>query len=150
MRWRPILCLWGLTLFGLLTYDSMRLNSMRFSAVMRQQHHHNRYFWWGTVRLDSDPLRSPLKPCMEDSDTNCDWDYMWVRPGLTEMALTLTAFPALQLAIAIAGGLALLGISELLSFMCAMPLLTFAWFYAVGWLLDRWRYQVLHGVPTGQ
>ena len=33
------------------------------------------------------------------------------------------------------------GVSEVSSFMVTMPLLTFVWFYAVGWLIDRWRFK---------
>ena len=50
MLWRPVFCLWGLILFGLLTYGSIRVNrDTRYG-------HHRRYFWWGSVCLDSDPL----------------------------------------------------------------------------------------------
>jgi hypothetical protein len=54
--------------------------------------------------------------------------------------LILSAFPAFVLAISLAHGLAHLGISELLTFMLAMPFGTLGWFYGVGWFLDRWRF----------
>ena len=64
MRWRPILCLWGLLLFGLLTYASVQGN--------REMRHgrHGRYFWWGSVRLDSDPLdkHPTLEPCTQGQE----------------------------------------------------------------------------------
>ena len=138
MRWRPILCLWGLVLFGLLTYGSMRMNEML------QQHGLSRYFWWGSIRLDSDPLnkRPVSKPCVkEEQDCAGDTLYVQVTPGWIERALILSALPAFLLAIAAVRGLAHLGVSELLSFMFTMPLLTLAWFYTVGWLLDRWQYK---------
>lgn len=140
MRWRPILCLWGLILFGLLTFGSTQAN-----RDLRQQHYRGRYFWWGSVRLDSDPLnkRPALKPCAQETNQNCGFDpqYIWVTRGMIERALTLSALPAFLLALTVARGLAHFGVSEVLSFMIALPLLTLAWFYAVGWLLDRWRYK---------
>jgi len=39
MRWRVVLCPWGLTLFGLLTYGSMRVNSIRLNANISPLHH---------------------------------------------------------------------------------------------------------------
>ena len=138
MRWRPILCLWSLTLFGLLTYGSFRVSSLN------EPRHPNRYFWWGSVRLDSDPLskRRVEKPCV-DSEELCSFDpeFIWVTPGWVEIALTLTAFPAFLLAITVAHGLDHKGVSELRSFIPAMLLGTLTWFYAVGWFLDRWRFK---------
>ena len=140
MRWRPILCLWGLVLFGLLTFASLQVNR----AML---HDHGRYFWWGSVRLDSDPLneRPASKLWKEGTQENCPFvpEFIWVTPGWMETALTLSAFPAFLLTIAVVRGLAHLGISELLSFMITMPILILVWFYAVGWLLDRWRYKRL-------
>ena len=140
IRWRPILCLWGLILFGLLTYGSLRLN-----PDLRQLHQHGRYFWWGTVRLDSDPLnRHPaLKPCAQEAEAECVGEplFIEVSPGLIERALILSALPAFLITIAAVHGLAHFGVSELLSFMITMPCLTVAWFYNVGWFLDRWQYK---------
>jgi hypothetical protein len=144
-RWRLILCLWGLTLFGMLTYGSMRVNSIRFSANIGPLHHQNRYLWWESIRLDSDPLNKHprLKPCVAESDAECVGkpEYIWIDPGWIERALTITAFPAFLLAIGVVHGLARSGTSELLSFMVAMPLFTVAWFYSVGWVLDRWQFK---------
>jgi hypothetical protein len=139
MRWRPTLCLWGLVLFGLLTYASIQGN--------REMSHgrHGRYFWWGSVRLDSDPLdkHPTLEPCTQgqDGDCACDPLYIWVEPGLLEKALVLSALPAFLLVRAVVFGLARLGVNELASFMFTMPVLTLVWFYGVGWLLDRWQHK---------
>jgi len=136
MRWRPTLCLWGLILFGLLTYASIQGN--------REMRHgrHGRYFWWGSVRLDSDPLdkHPKLEPCTQHPDGDCAWEplYIWVEPGLLEKALVLSALPAFLLGRAVVFGLARLGVNELTSFMSTMPVLILVWFYGVGWLLDRW------------
>ncbi len=137
MRWRPILCLWGLILFGLLTYSSFRVSSLN------DPRHPNRYFWWGSVRLDSNPLgkRRVEKPCLESQEACFEPEFIWVTPGWVEIALTLSAFPAFFLAITVAHGLAHLGVSELRSFIPAIFLGTLTWFYAVGRLLDRWRFR---------
>jgi hypothetical protein len=91
---------------------------------------------------------------VEESDENCDAlepEYIWVGPGWLERALTLSALPAFLLACAVAHGLAHFGISELLSFIFAMPLFTLAWFYSVGWLLDRWQFKrYSHRVSIGE
>lgn len=135
MRWRPTLCLWGLILFGLLTYASIQGNrEMRHSR-------RGRYFWWGSVRLDSDPLgkTSTLEPCTQETEGDCTWEplYIWVDPGLLQKALTISALPAFLLGRVCVWGLARLGVSELASFMCIMPVLIVVWFYGIGWLLDR-------------
>lgn len=112
---------------------------------MRQQDRHGRYFWWGSVRLDSDPLnrRPAMKPCAQETDEECveEPQYIWINPGLIERALVLSALPAFLLVIAVVRGMSHLGVSELLTFMITMPPLTFAWFYMIGWLLDRWQHK---------
>lgn len=139
MCWRPTLCLWGMVLFGLLTYASVQGN--------REMRHgrHGRYFWWGSVRLDSDPLEkhSTLEPCTQGHEGDCAWDpmYMWVDPGWLEKTLVISALPAFFLGAVFVRGLARLGVSELASFMSAMPVLIIAWFYVVGSLLDCWRHK---------
>ena len=139
MRWRPTLCLWGVILFALLTYASIQGN--------REMRHgrHGRYFWWGSVRLDSDPLgrHATLEPCTQRPDGDCAWEpmYIWVEPGLLEKALVLSSLPAFFLGRAVVFGMSRLGVSELVSFMCTMPVLTLMWFYGVGWLLDRWQHK---------
>jgi len=143
MRWRPGLCLWGVILFAFLTYGSIRTN--RDLSRDLYHNHRSRYFWWGSVRLDSDPLNrySMPEPCTWKVRGDCGWDpgYIWVRPGIFERALLASALPAFVAAIAVARGLARVGVSELLSFMVAMPVLTVAWFYVAGWILDRWWYR---------
>jgi len=80
---------------------------------------------------------------VDESFENCDSEpeYIWVDPGWIERALTLTALPAFLLTIVVVHGLAHLEISELLTFLFTMPLLTVAWFYTLGWLLDRWLHK---------
>jgi hypothetical protein len=67
--------------------------------------------------------------------------YIWVEPGLLEKALVLSALPAFLLGMAGVFGLSRLGVNQLTSFMCIMPVLILLWFYGVGWLLDRWRHK---------
>jgi hypothetical protein len=128
-----------LIFFGLLTYASIQgIGEMRHGR-------HGRYFWWGSVRLDSDPLdkHPKLEPCTQRTNGDCAWEplYIWVEPGLLENALVLSALPAVLLGRAVVFGLARLGVNELTTFMSTMPVLILAWFYGVGWLLDRWQHK---------
>jgi hypothetical protein len=50
----------------------------------------------------------------------------------------LSALPAFVVGTAVVRGLASLGVSEVWSFTIVMPLLILAWFYFIGWLIDRW------------
>jgi hypothetical protein len=50
----------------------------------------------------------------------------------------LSAFPAFVVGGLAVEGLGRLGISEFSTFMFLMPVLIVAWYYLVGWLLDRW------------
>lgn len=123
------MCAWGLILFGLLTYGSVRVN-----REIRHGHR-SRYFWWGSIRLDSD--------CRQVQSGDCAWDavFITVDPGWLEKALTISALPAFLLGGVFVRGLARLGVSELATFMCMMPVLILVWFYEVGWVLDRWQHK---------
>jgi len=118
-----------LVLFGLLTYGSVQGNrELRHGRA-------SRYFWWGSIRLDSD--------CRQVRSGDCEWDavFITVDPGPLEKALIITALPAFLFGRLFVRGLARLGVSELASFMCMMPVLILVWFYGVGWLLDRWQHK---------
>ena len=52
--------------------------------------------------------------------------------------MMLSAAPAFLLATFAVRGLARLGISELLTFMLLTPSLILAWYYTVGFFIDRW------------
>ena len=129
IRWRLTLCLWGLVLFGLLTFASVQAN--------RELRHGRpgRYFWWGSIRL--------LEPCRQVHPGDCASDavFITVDDGWLEKALTVSALPAFLLGRVFVSELARLGVSELASFMCMMPALIFVWFYGVGWGLDRWQHK---------
>jgi len=68
-----------------------------------------------------------------------DPEYILVEPGLTAKCLVIFALPAFLVGLAIVVGLARLGVNQVLSFMVSMPPLIFAWFYFLGWLVDRRR-----------
>ena len=135
-RWRIVLPVIGLALFGAESYHSVRFN--------RETHQiPSRYFWWSSIRLDSDPLnRHPqgATPC-KNGQVNCGtWVLRdtWVEPALLTRFQMLSAFPAFSVGGLAVGGLGRLGISQVPSFMFLMPLLIFAWYYFIGWQLDRW------------
>ncbi len=50
----------------------------------------------------------------------------------------VSALPAFVVSIVIAKGLGHLGMSQIWSFMIFAPIFIFAWYYFIGWLIDRW------------
>jgi len=103
----------------------------------------SKYFWWSGIRLDSDPVnkRSPATTPCEDGKEDCvKWDLQdrWVDPGWLEEFLVLSALPAFVLGRFAVSCLGRLGINQVRSFFTLMPVLILAWYYFVGWLLDRW------------
>jgi hypothetical protein len=140
MRWSLALPAAGLTLFAALTYHSFRWNR----EVRNGQQ--GRYFWWSSIRLDSDPLnrrpKTPTPTSCEGETADCvGWDpqFIWIEPGWMAKLLVLSAFPAFAAGAGVVRGLASLGISEISTFMVSMPVFILAWFYIVGWIIDRWR-----------
>ncbi len=138
-RWRAILPACGLLLFAIGTYASVQANRDLNSDK-------GRYFWWSALRLDSDPLnrhassRAPIS--CTDSSEDCEFVEplgVWIDPGWLSNCFVLSALPAWLAARGIVYGLGQLGVSEITSFFVAMPLLTLAWFYFVGWIFDRWH-----------
>lgn len=133
-RWRIVLPIVGLSLFIAVTYNSLRMNR-------EVQGTPNRYFWWSSIRLDSDPLNRHPKgpiPCKNGEENCVTWDLMWVDPSLLAQLLMLSALPAFMVGGEVVRGLARLGVNELWCFAIVMPLLVLAWFYFVGWLIERW------------
>lgn len=125
----------GLILFSAISYHSYRWNREAHGTT-------SKYFWWSAIRLDSDPAnqrKQGVTPC-ENGEENCNsWNLRdtWVDPGLLENLLLLSALPAFVIGRLAVGVLGKLGISQVLSFMIAMPVLIVAWYYFIGWLLDR-------------
>lgn len=146
-RWSVILPIYGLMLFGVITTQSVKYAHERHPAF------DDRYFRWGTLRLDPDPRNKYMKTGVcGNSEPNCvAWDprTMLTKPGPYEKLLILTAFPAF-----IATALPMLvttklGISQIPVFFTSMPVFIFAWFYLVGWLIDRRRYKRVLKKTTG-
>jgi hypothetical protein len=71
-----------------------------------------------------------------------NWDLSiadrWDAPELQVKILVLSALPAFLVGAFAVDVLGRLGISQVSSFMFLMPVLIFAWYYLVCWLLDRW------------
>ena len=120
MRLRILLPVFGFILFACVSYYSLRIN---------HGFHSNRYFWWSTIRLDSDPL---------NKGSGAITSIIWVDPGLFGKVLMISAFPAFVLGIAAVAIFGRLGIDEITSFMILTPILISAWYYFIGWLIDRW------------
>jgi hypothetical protein len=137
-RWTVVLPIIGIVLFSAVTNHSLRFNQ-------KMQRTPSRYFWWSAIRLNSDPANQrkwgPM-PC-ESGKENCVMQEIWVDPGLLEEFLILSAFPAFVLGRLVVALLGRLSISEVSSFMLLMPILILAWYFFIGWLLDRWRYKHL-------
>jgi hypothetical protein len=138
-RWRVILPLSGLLLFGMGTYASLPLNHPFLSGT-------GRYFWWSALRLDSDPLNrhssSRVAIACPDNPENClslDPIAIWIDPGWLSKCFVISSLPAFLATLGIVRGLGRLGSSVVTSFFVSMPLLTLGWFYFVGWVFDRWH-----------
>ena len=134
-RWRFILPVVALIAFGAESCLSLRLNRSLGTTPRR-------YYWWSSIRLDTDPLNKNPKvpaPC-KSGEEDCEWipNFIWIDPGYLTESLMLLALPAFALGAISVSGLAHLGVSEVWSFMVLMPLFIIAWFYFVGWLIDRW------------
>jgi hypothetical protein len=130
-RWRVVLPVIGIILFSIVSYHSLRVDRETPS----------RYFWWSSIRLDSDPSNRRnwgAIPC-QDGKENC-WELRtkWVDPGLLEQFLMLSALPAFAVGGFAVRSLGRVGINQVSSFMFLMPVLICAWYYLIGWLLDRW------------
>jgi hypothetical protein len=143
-RWRVVLPIIGMVLFSAVTSNSLRFNQ-------KMQRAPSRYFWWSAIRLDSDPANQrkwgPM-PC-ESGKENWVVREIWVDPGLLEEFLILSAFPAFVLGGLVVALLGKLRISEVSSFMLLMPILILAWYFFIGWLLDRRiRRRVQPSIPT--
>jgi hypothetical protein len=139
-RWRLILPIVGLLLFGAVTQYAVRWN-------LRM--HSRQYFWWSAIRLNTDPLnRHPkpkvAEPCQKTEEPCFSWnpEFIWVEPGLLPSALLLSALPAFAIGDLMVRTLGKLGISELVTFMSSMPLLIAGWYFLVGSLVDWFIYRI--------
>jgi hypothetical protein len=125
-------------LFGGVTYESVK--------GRQYEKAHGQYFYWSSIRLSSGPLRQQPQaatPC-KDGEVGCaSWDPVveWVDPGLLPRILMLSAYPAFVLGMWWVRALGHHGASEIRGFIILMPLLIGAWYYTIGWLIDRWKYK---------
>ena len=127
----------GLAFFAAITYDCYR-------AEQRSKGETGRYFNWSRLQLDSDPLsKSHPSPCLHSTEPCVEWDPAVMdrfgRPGHAEKIFLLSALPAFFVSSLLTFGFGSFGVNEIATFMISMPLLTFGWFYFVGWLIDRRR-----------
>jgi hypothetical protein len=133
-RWRFILPIVGLLVFGGVTYYS----------VERRQYEkaHGQYFWWASIPLDTHQpnhdVRVPI-PCRPEEGDCVAWDPIILHrsPGLMGAMLIITAFPAFVVGMPIVRGLGRLGVNEVAVFLTVMPVLIAGWYYALAWLSDR-------------
>jgi hypothetical protein len=125
----------GLLLFGIVTYQS--------AHGYRSYH---QYFWWSAYALDSDALdrrhwaQTPCPSGVEFYGEDCgQWgpSSIVVRQGWLSTILLFSALPAFLLGLFIVDDLAIWGVSGVTTFLVSMPILIVAWFYLVGWLIDR-------------
>ena len=134
LRWRLVLPAFGLLLFLAETFGSVGLNN-----DLRGRNPNRTDFYWGKFRLQTDPLGKP-PPCRPEI-TNCSewWEIrdVIVDPGTILATLLLSGLPAFFVTARLVHGLGRLGINEVYTFFVAAPLLLFAWYYFLGWLLDR-------------
>jgi hypothetical protein len=122
----------GLVLFGAESYHSFVQREVERTP--------SRYFRWSTIRLDTDPANKRDKGTTFYKDAQgITWEFRdrWVEPGLGAKFLMASAFPAFIIGSLSVSGLGRLGISQVPSFMLVMPILICAWYYFIGWLLDR-------------
>ena len=136
IRWKLVLPLLGLVVFGVLTESAFRIERVT-------PHISHRYFWWSTIRLDPDPLNRRRPACCGNGEGNSRaWDLLrntWVYAGSIPKWFMVSALPAFVAGVAIVHGLGRLGVNEVCSFLISMPFFVFAWYYFVGWLIDRWK-----------
>jgi hypothetical protein len=135
LRWSSILPLMGLILFAIVSYRSMPAN-------FHEQEVPRKYYWWSSLRLDSDPLnRDPrLSASCGGGKQNCsngETPNVRITPSWLDRLLIISALPAFLAGAAIMILLSKLGLDEVLTFMVCMPILLLAWYYLVGWLIER-------------
>lgn len=148
-RWSIILPVLGLTVFASITEQTYRLHTVTRDPL--------RYVYWSRMRLDRHPeLPEPYLPCPEGAP--CAFDYLTDRftrddsgfghdYGIGHRYPELfgwSAFPVFLLSGLLISGLGRLGISHVWTFFIVMPPALSAWYYFLGWLIDRrrWRRQL--------
>ena len=133
IRWRFVLPIAGLILFELVSWQSF--------SRQRESAHRGKYFWWSSIRLDTDPASKRFRtppPCKVSDESSCfDLIYLWRSQDWPAVLLMVTAFPVFYAGIYLARFVGYLEVSEVTTFMSAMPLLLLSWYYLLGWWIDR-------------
>ena len=123
-----ILPIVGVALFGLGSYQSIRLNRMLSW---------HKYYYWLSIPLDRDPLNrwsNTSATCnSQGSDCKVEFDYIRIDPGPVTKVFMTSAFPAFFAGTALSHTIGRYGASELPTFMIATPVLIFAWYYLLSW-----------------
>jgi len=142
--WKYCLPFVGLSIFVIISMASFRRDRELHKVPP------SRYFYWSSFRLDRDPLnRHPLSnvalPCDPPSANCVEWDpeTLWIEPGWPTQILMYTAFPAFIAEGVVLAVFSRLGLNEITIFISSMPLLVAAWFFLVGYWIDRLRIRKL-------
>jgi|ERR1700722_9113255 len=137
IRWRFLLPVLGLIPFALITHQAYR------DAAAANRGNSIWIMYWLNVPLAADLQKPSSEPTCVDAAKPCVyWDIgsldRWApTPPIWERAFVLSMLPAFVIGVAITFGLGRLGVNEIATFMIAMPLLIVAWFYLIGFLIDR-------------
>lgn len=131
--WRIVLPVIGIALFSAVSLRSVR-------AYQSAQRIPSKYFWWSSIRLNVD-LANRYGFGNASRTEPEDWDPFflntWNATGLMAKLLLTSALPAFAVDSMLVGGFARFGIGEVSTFLVSMPGLIAAWYYFIGWLLER-------------
>ncbi len=140
--------------FGVILFAAVSYHSYETERISRK--HASKYFYWSLIRLDSDPANKRdrfVRPCEAGKENCVSWDLTiadtWVDPSLLDKTLMVSALPAFLVGMFLVTVFGRLGISQVASFMVLMPVLICAWYYLIGWLLDRWVSRRSHSSTSG-
>src|SRR5581483_7595014 len=79
-------------------------------------------------------------PCNERQENCAAWEpaSVWIDSGLGTRVFLICDLPAAAATGMMVRVLGRFNVSQLTTFLISMPVLTFAWFHFIGWLIDRW------------
>ncbi len=119
----------------------MTAQAYRLNAELRHPET-ARLLWWGGIPLDRQPPNTHHKSDVTPGEPAWDAasvDYFAPPPSALVRAFGFVALPAFLIGMAITGALGTYGVNEAATFLIVMPLLVVAWFYFLGWLIERRR-----------
>jgi hypothetical protein len=135
-RWRIVLPLFGLILFGAISFASYQ--------IRHEVKHPGRIYYWAGLPLDPDPLHpdppNPTVPCPQGQEC-VGWDpvSLWSDPGPLVKLLVFTGLPGFLVGALVVSLLSRMGVNQIWSFFVMTPVFLSAWYYFLGWLIDRRR-----------